>query len=124
MGKPVVEVEPVAKEDPEPVAVEPAVAQPVAAGGYQQLAPGVSMVELETLKAQVKDWKEKYETIRMKRQEDRSKLKEVEKMRIQIQQLSDGKSRSSQQVQELSKQLREAKAVSCKIFVSDIKLDN
>ena len=31
-------------------------------------APGVSMVEVESLKGQVKEWKEKYETIRLKRQ--------------------------------------------------------
>ena len=31
-------------------------------------APGVSMVEIESLKGQIKEWKEKYETIRIKRQ--------------------------------------------------------
>jgi len=90
---------------------DPPAAQPVAASpsSYTQLAPGMSLLDFETLKAQVKDWKEKYETIRLKRQEDRTKLKEVEKMRIQMEQLNDGKNRSAKQVQELSKQLREAK---------------
>ena len=31
-------------------------------------APGVSSVEFDYLKGQVKEWKEKYETIRIKRQ--------------------------------------------------------
>jgi len=76
---------------------------------YNVLAPGMSMLDYETLKAHLKDMKEKYETIRLKRQEDRVKLKEAEKMRIQIDQLNEMKNRSSKQIQELSKQLREAK---------------
>ncbi|CAK8697051.1 unnamed protein product [Clavelina lepadiformis] len=106
---------PVRKAEPEPEP-EPAAREPetptinsFSHSTLPTLAPGVSMVELDSLKGQLKEWKEKYETIRIKRQEDRGKLKEFEKMKIQIQHLNDGKARSSEQMQDLSKKLREAK---------------
>ena len=43
-------------------------------------------------------------------------MKDLEKLKIQLQQLQDGKSRSSEQIQELSKQLREAKKVGRWVF--------
>jgi len=43
-------------------------------------------------------------------------MKDLEKMRMQIQQLQDGKARSSEQIQEMSKQLREAKKVGCFLY--------
>ncbi len=43
--------------------------------------------EMEGLKAEIKDLEEKLETIKVKRAEDKAKLKEFEKVKIQLQQV-------------------------------------
>ena len=43
--------------------------------------------ESQMLQLEVKDLKEKLETLRVKRAEDKSKLKDAEKMKIQLQQV-------------------------------------
>ena len=43
--------------------------------------------EIEGLKAEIKDLNEKLETLRIKRGEDKTKLKEFEKVKIQLQQV-------------------------------------
>ncbi|XP_058242605.1 dynactin subunit 1 isoform X2 [Hemibagrus wyckioides] len=65
--------------------------------------------EEEALRAQVKDLEEKLETLRMKRAEDKVKLKELEKHKIQLEQLQEWKSKMQEQQNELQKQLKEAK---------------
>uniref|UniRef100_A0A8C9TTG9 Dynactin subunit 1 n=1 Tax=Scleropages formosus TaxID=113540 RepID=A0A8C9TTG9_SCLFO len=65
--------------------------------------------EEEMLRAQVKDLEEKLETLRMKRNEDKAKLKELEKHKIQLEQLQEWKSKMQEQQAELQKQLKEAK---------------
>uniref|UniRef100_A0A4W4GL75 Dynactin subunit 1 n=1 Tax=Electrophorus electricus TaxID=8005 RepID=A0A4W4GL75_ELEEL len=65
--------------------------------------------EEEALRAQVKDLEEKLETLRMKRAEDKAKLKELEKHKIQLEQLHEWKSKMQEQQNELQKQLKEAK---------------
>lgn len=67
--------------------------------------------EEEALKAQVKDLEEKLETLRIKRAEDKAKLKEMEKYKIQLEQLQEWKSKMQEQQNELQKQLKEAKKV-------------
>ncbi|KAM6917613.1 dynactin subunit 1 [Lycodopsis pacificus] len=71
-------------------------------------APGPSKEE-EALRAQVKDLEEKLETLKMKRTEDKAKLKELEKHKIQLEQLQEWKSKMQEQQAELQKQLKEAK---------------
>ncbi|XP_016401006.1 dynactin subunit 1-like [Sinocyclocheilus rhinocerous] len=70
--------------------------------------PGPSKEE-ESLRAQVKDLEEKLETLKMKRTEDKAKLKELEKHKIQLEQLQEWKSKMQEQQNELQKQLKEAK---------------
>ncbi|XP_026794162.2 dynactin subunit 1 isoform X2 [Pangasianodon hypophthalmus] len=65
--------------------------------------------EEEALRAQVKDLDEKLETLRMKRAEDKAKLKELEKHKIQLEQLQEWKCKMQEQQNELQKQLKEAK---------------
>uniref|UniRef100_A0A8C9TIF8 Dynactin subunit 1 n=2 Tax=Scleropages formosus TaxID=113540 RepID=A0A8C9TIF8_SCLFO len=65
--------------------------------------------EEDTLRSQVKDLEEKLETLRMKRAEDKAKLKELEKHKIQLEQLQEWKSKMQEQQAELQKQLKEAK---------------
>uniref|UniRef100_A0A3B5B8X7 Dynactin subunit 1 n=1 Tax=Stegastes partitus TaxID=144197 RepID=A0A3B5B8X7_9TELE len=65
--------------------------------------------EEESLRAQVKDLEEKLETLKMKRTEDKAKLKELEKHKIQLEQLQEWKTKMQEQQADLQKQLKEAK---------------
>ncbi|XP_038584894.1 dynactin subunit 1 isoform X7 [Micropterus salmoides] len=65
--------------------------------------------EEEALRAQVKDLEEKLETLKMKRTDDKAKLKELEKHKIQLEQLQEWKTKMQEQQAELQKQLKEAK---------------
>uniref|UniRef100_A0A671WV26 Dynactin subunit 1 n=1 Tax=Sparus aurata TaxID=8175 RepID=A0A671WV26_SPAAU len=65
--------------------------------------------EEEALRGQVKDLEEKLETLKMKRTEDKAKLKELEKHKIQLEQLQEWKNKMQEQQAELQKQLKEAK---------------
>uniref|UniRef100_A0A4W5N8V4 Dynactin subunit 1 n=1 Tax=Hucho hucho TaxID=62062 RepID=A0A4W5N8V4_9TELE len=65
--------------------------------------------EEESLRGQVKDLEEKLETLKMKRAEDKVKLKELEKYKIQLEQLQEWKSKMQEQQTDLQKQLKEAK---------------
>ncbi|CAJ1074605.1 dynactin subunit 1 isoform X6 [Xyrichtys novacula] len=71
-------------------------------------APGPTKEE-EALRGQVKDLEEKLETLKMKRTEDKAKLKELEKHKIQLEQLQEWKNKMQEQQAELQKQLKEAK---------------
>ncbi|XP_051754528.1 dynactin subunit 1a isoform X5 [Ctenopharyngodon idella] len=71
--------------------------------------PATPSKEEESLRAQVKDLEEKLETLRMKRSEDKAKLKEMEKHKIQLEQLQEWKNKMQEQQNELQKQLKEAK---------------
>uniref|UniRef100_A0A671WN70 Dynactin subunit 1 n=1 Tax=Sparus aurata TaxID=8175 RepID=A0A671WN70_SPAAU len=70
--------------------------------------PGTGREE-EALRGQVKDLEEKLETLKMKRTEDKAKLKELEKHKIQLEQLQEWKNKMQEQQAELQKQLKEAK---------------
>ncbi|CAH1783867.1 unnamed protein product [Owenia fusiformis] len=65
--------------------------------------------EMDGLKAEVKDLEEKLETIKIKRAEDKTKLKEAEKMKIQLQQLQEYKTRMQETQQDLQRQLQASK---------------
>uniref|UniRef100_A0A8C4PXL9 Dynactin subunit 1 n=1 Tax=Eptatretus burgeri TaxID=7764 RepID=A0A8C4PXL9_EPTBU len=68
-----------------------------------------SKLEEENLRLQVKDLEEKLETLKMKRTEDKAKLKELEKYKIQMEQLQEWKTKMQEQQSDLQKQLKEAK---------------
>ncbi|XP_076866566.1 dynactin subunit 1a isoform X3 [Brachyhypopomus gauderio] len=72
-------------------------------------AQSMSSKEEEALRAQVKDLEEKLETLRMKRAEDKTKMKELEKHKIQLEQLQEWKSKMQEQQNDLQRQLKEAK---------------
>ncbi|XP_074479234.1 dynactin subunit 1-like isoform X9 [Sebastes fasciatus] len=72
-------------------------------------APTTPSKEEESMRAQVKDLEEKLETLKMKRTEDKAKLKELEKYKIQLEQLQEWKNKMQEQQAELQKQLKEAK---------------
>ncbi|XP_062239809.1 dynactin subunit 1-like isoform X6 [Platichthys flesus] len=77
---------------------------PVASG-----VPATPSKEEESLRGQVKDLEEKLETLKMKRTEDKAKLKELEKHKIQLEQLQEWKIKMQEQQTELQKHLKEAK---------------
>ncbi|XP_078792416.1 dynactin subunit 1 isoform X26 [Oryzias latipes] len=85
----------------------PVVPQP--SGSPAAAAPATPSKEEESLRAQVKDLEEKLETLKMKRTEDKAKLKELEKHKIQLEQLQEWKTKMQEQQAELQKQLKEAK---------------
>uniref|UniRef100_A0A3P8XY31 Dynactin subunit 1 n=1 Tax=Esox lucius TaxID=8010 RepID=A0A3P8XY31_ESOLU len=66
-------------------------------------------IEEESLRVQVKDLEEKLETLKIKRAEDKVKLKELEKHKIQLEQLQEWKTKMQEQQADLQKQLKEAK---------------
>ena len=65
--------------------------------------------EVDALKNKVKDLEEKLETIMLKRAEDRNKLKEYEKCKIQLQQLLEFRKQMTEAQSDLQKQLALAK---------------
>ncbi|XP_028293080.1 dynactin subunit 1 isoform X4 [Gouania willdenowi] len=69
----------------------------------------VSSKEEEALRAQVKDLEEKLETLKMKRTEDKAKVKELEKHKIQLEQLQEWRTKMQEQQAELQKQLKDSK---------------
>uniref|UniRef100_A0A3B4VHP2 Dynactin subunit 1 n=1 Tax=Seriola dumerili TaxID=41447 RepID=A0A3B4VHP2_SERDU len=71
--------------------------------------PALPSQEEESLRGQVKDLEEKLETLKMKRTEDKAKLKELEKHKIQLEQLQEWKTKMQEQQTDLQKQLKEAK---------------
>ncbi|XP_034757049.1 dynactin subunit 1-like isoform X6 [Etheostoma cragini] len=73
------------------------------------LVPPTPSKEEESMRAQVKDLEEKLETLKMKRTEDKAKLKELEKYKIQLEQLQEWKTKMQEQQADLQKQLKEAK---------------
>ncbi|XP_042322849.1 dynactin subunit 1 isoform X4 [Sceloporus undulatus] len=87
-----------------PVVPSPALASPVAP--LPILSP---TKEEENLRGQVRDLEEKLETLKMKRNEDKAKLKELEKYKIQLEQVQEWKSKMQEQQAELQKRLKEAK---------------
>ncbi|XP_026572981.1 dynactin subunit 1 [Pseudonaja textilis] len=87
-----------------PMVPVPALASPVAPPAI--LSP---TKEEESLRGQVRDLEEKLETLKMKRNEDKAKLKELEKYKIQLEQVQEWKSKMQEQQAELQKRLKEAK---------------
>ncbi|XP_060076603.1 dynactin subunit 1-like isoform X2 [Ylistrum balloti] len=65
--------------------------------------------EIEGLTAEIKDLNEKLETLKIKRSEDKGKLKEFERAKLQMQQLQEYKSKIQETNKELQQQLANAK---------------
>ncbi|XP_068443495.1 dynactin subunit 1-like isoform X2 [Clinocottus analis] len=72
-------------------------------------SPATPSKDEESMRAQVKDLEEKVETLKIKRSEDKVKLKDLEKAKIQLEQLQEWKTKMQDQQSELQKQLKEAK---------------
>lgn len=66
-------------------------------------------IEIENLRAEVKDVTEKLEVMKAKRTEDRVKLKEAESMRVQLAQLEENRKLMQEKSADLQRQLAHAK---------------
>uniref|UniRef100_A0A8B9TEW6 Dynactin subunit 1 n=1 Tax=Anas platyrhynchos TaxID=8839 RepID=A0A8B9TEW6_ANAPL len=86
-----------------PVIPSPSLTSPVA-----PMVPSPTKEE-ENLRSQVRDLEEKLETLKIKRNEDKAKLKELEKYKIQLEQVQEWKSKMQEQQADLQKRLKEAK---------------
>ncbi|CAJ0571548.1 unnamed protein product, partial [Mesorhabditis spiculigera] len=72
------------------------------------LPPGISEgTEVDILRYENKDLKEKMETLRMRRQDDREKLKELDKVKMQLQVQLDSRQRMMEQLQQALAKLAE-----------------
>ncbi|XP_069679025.1 dynactin subunit 1 isoform X4 [Periplaneta americana] len=65
--------------------------------------------EIENLKSEVKDLQEKIETLKVKRTQDKEKLKDFDKMKLQFEQLLEFKSRIMESQTSLQRDLQRAK---------------
>ncbi|KAL0852830.1 hypothetical protein ABMA27_012633 [Loxostege sticticalis] len=65
--------------------------------------------EITTLKAEVEDLKEKLETLKVRRAEDREKLRELERVRLQLEQANEFKTRIMESQAQLQRDLQRAK---------------
>ncbi|XP_043222013.1 dynactin subunit 1-like isoform X2 [Amphibalanus amphitrite] len=90
-------------ESAAPVTPSPAAAAPAGPSAADQQR------EIDNLRDEVKDLNEKLETLKTKRAQDRDKLKELDKMRIQLEQLQEFKARMLEQQAQLQKELKKAK---------------
>ncbi|XP_056005085.1 dynactin subunit 1-like isoform X4 [Ostrea edulis] len=79
------------------------------AGSEDKLSNLQTQQEMEGLKAEIKDLNEKLETLKIKRAEDKTKLKEFEKAKIQLQQLQEYKSKMQETQKDLQQQLQTAR---------------
>ncbi|XP_042217194.1 dynactin subunit 1-like isoform X4 [Homarus americanus] len=66
--------------------------------------------EMENLRGEIHDLNEKLETLRVKRAQDKEKLKEAEKMKLQYEQLVEFKSRIMESQAQLQREIQKAKA--------------
>uniref|UniRef100_A0A2K6N3J0 Dynactin subunit 1 n=1 Tax=Rhinopithecus bieti TaxID=61621 RepID=A0A2K6N3J0_RHIBE len=88
-----------------PIIPTPALTSPGAVP-HHEASP---LQEEEVLRAQVRDLEEKLETLRLKRAEDKAKLKELEKHKIQLEQVQEWKSKMQEQQADLQRRLKEAR---------------
>lgn len=106
---------------PEPekhVSVSPSSSQPhleAPLAAEDTLSPDVR-VELENLRAEVKDLTEKLEVLKAKRAEDRAKLKEAESMKVQLAQMEENRKLLQEKSADFQRQIAQAKSVCCSLF--------
>lgn len=67
------------------------------------------MFQITNLKAEVEDLKEKLETIKVRRAEDREKLREFERVRLQLDQANEFKAKIMESQAQLQRDLQRAK---------------
>ncbi|XP_075989035.1 dynactin subunit 1 [Anticarsia gemmatalis] len=83
--------------------------QPASSTMEDKLANIQAQQEITNLKAEVEDLKEKLETLKVRRAEDREKLREFERVRLQLDQANEFKSKIMESQAQLQRDLQRAK---------------
>ncbi|KAF9417984.1 hypothetical protein HW555_005129 [Spodoptera exigua] len=83
--------------------------QPASSSMEDKIANIQAQQEITNLKAEVEDLKEKLETIKVRRAEDREKLRELERVRLQLDQANEFKAKIMESQAQLQRDLQRAK---------------
>ncbi|XP_045457196.1 dynactin subunit 1 [Melitaea cinxia] len=83
--------------------------QPVSTAVEDKLANMQAQQEIIALKSEVEDLKEKLETLKVRRAEDRDKIRELERVRLQLDQANEFKSKIMESQAQLQRDLQRAK---------------
>ncbi|XP_050559379.1 dynactin subunit 1 isoform X5 [Spodoptera frugiperda] len=83
--------------------------QPASSSMEDKIANMQAQQEITNLKAEVEDLKEKLETIKVRRAEDREKLRELERVRLQLDQANEFKAKIMESQAQLQRDLQRAK---------------
>ncbi|XP_028030727.1 dynactin subunit 1 isoform X1 [Bombyx mandarina] len=83
--------------------------QPVPSSVEDKLANLQAQQEITQLKSEVEDLKEKLETVKVRRAEDREKLRELERLRLQLEQANEFKTKIMESQAQLQRDLQRAK---------------
>ncbi|CAH1642109.1 unnamed protein product [Spodoptera littoralis] len=83
--------------------------QPASSSMEDKIANMQAQQEITTLKSEVEDLKEKLETIKVRRAEDREKLRELERLRLQLDQANEFKAKIMESQAQLQRDLQRAK---------------
>ncbi|XP_067011702.2 dynactin subunit 1 isoform X2 [Anabrus simplex] len=79
------------------------------AGVEERLSQLQMQQEIENLRLEVKDLNEKLDTLRLKRQQDKEKLKDLDKLRMELEKLLEFKARIMESQASLQRELQRAK---------------
>ncbi|XP_013174399.1 PREDICTED: dynactin subunit 1 isoform X4 [Papilio xuthus] len=83
--------------------------QPASNAVEDKLANMQAQQEITNLKSEVEDLKEKLETLRVRRAEDREKIRELERLRLQLDQANEFKTKIMESKAQLQRDLQRAK---------------
>ncbi|XP_026725655.1 dynactin subunit 1 [Trichoplusia ni] len=83
--------------------------QPAGSSMEDKIANIQAQQEITTLKSEVEDLKEKLETLKVRRAEDREKLRELERVRLQLDQANEFKAKIMESQAQLQRDLQRAK---------------
>ncbi|CAD0206474.1 unnamed protein product [Chrysodeixis includens] len=83
--------------------------QPASSSMEDKIANIQAQQEITTLKSEVEDLKEKLETLKVRRAEDREKLRELERVRLQLDQANEFKAKIMESQAQLQRDLQRAK---------------
>ncbi|KAF9806368.1 hypothetical protein SFRURICE_007296 [Spodoptera frugiperda] len=94
--------------------------QPASSSMEDKIANMQAQQEITNLKAEVEDLKEKLETIKVRRAEDREKLRELERVRLQLDQANEFKAKIMESQAQLQRDLQRAKQEDLEQYKSEI----
>lgn len=76
---------------------------PIAASTSTKVEPGVSLAEFMAAKAQAKDWKSRCDSLQIKRREDTAKIRDAERLKVQLEGLKATNTRLTASLKDINK---------------------